>query len=124
MVGPRSPDYEYSAVPLSTTAEEQTTASAESKIVLVGTTSVTPSLPENKTEVPSQRPGWTSTYLQNATLIGFAIVFLCLLLAVIALAVVDAKQDGIANAKSSEHYLWTYGPTAGTSRPCLAWKEI
>lgn len=114
MAGPRSPDYEYHAVPLPTAAGEQSKSNVESKIVHVGTTSGTPSLTETTAQVPAQRPGWTSTYLQNATLLGFAFAFLCLLMAVIALAVVDAKQDGIANAKSSEHYLWTYGPTAGT----------
>lgn len=56
---------------------------------------------------------WTPFYLQPATLIGFVVVYLVLLLALVILAVADAKRNGIATAKSSEHYLWTYGPTAG-----------
>ena len=113
MAAPRSPEFEYAPVPSSTTAQEQSKSNTEPKHVLVNTNSVTPSLTEKHGEPATQRPGWTSTYLHNKTLLGFAVAFLCLLLAVIVLAVVDAKQDGIANAKSSEHYLWTYGPTAG-----------
>ena len=113
MAAPRSPDFEYAPVPSSTATQEQSKGNTEPKHVLVNTNPVTPSLTEKHGDSALQRPGWTSTYLQNKTLLGFAIAFLCLLLAVIVLAVVDAKQDGIANAKSSEHYLWTYGPTAG-----------
>jgi hypothetical protein len=123
MAAPRSPDFEYAPVPSSTATQEQGKSNTEAKHVLVNTNSVTPSLTEKNGESVTQRPGWTSTYLQNKTLLGFAIAFLCLLLAVIALAVVDAKQDGIANAKSSEHYLWTYGPTAGAC-PILFYRDI
>lgn len=113
MANPRAPEYEYAPVPLLPTTEEQNKGNVQSKNVLIGSTSVTPSLTEKDGQLPKQRPGWTSTYLQKATLLGFAFAFLCLLLAVIALAIVDAKRDGIATARSSEHYLWTYGPTAG-----------
>lgn len=108
-----TPDYEYSPVPLSPRTTQQGERSNQSKSVHIDTSSITPSLTKKSGELSTERRGWTSTYLQNTTLLGFAITFLCLLLAVIALAVVDAKQNGIANAKSSEHYLWTYGPTAG-----------
>lgn len=118
MAAPRSLDYEYSPVPLPTTIEEQSKGNVGSKTMHVATSS-SPSLTEKNGQVAAQRPGWTSTYLQHPSLLGFAFAFLCLLLAVIVLAIVDAKQDGIASAKSSEHYLWTYGPTAGMSRPVL-----
>ena len=121
MAAPRSPEFEYAPVPSSTITQEQSKSNTEPKHVLVNTNSVTPSLTEKHGEPATQRPGWTSTYLQNKTLLGFAIAFLCLLFAVIALAVVDAKQDGIANAKSSEHYLWTYGPTAGACANIALW---
>jgi hypothetical protein len=110
---PRTPDYEYSPVPLPPETTQQDKGSNQPKHVYVGTSSGTSSLTEKPGGLSTERRGWTSTYLQNTTLLGFAITFVCLLLAVIALAVVDAKQNGIANAKSSEHYLWTYGPTAG-----------
>lgn len=115
MTASRSPDCEYAPVPSSTAIQEQSESNAKSqhKHVHVNTDSVPSSLAEKHEELAEQRPGWTSTYLQRPALLGFAITFLCLLLAVITLAIVDAKQDGIANAKSSEHYLWTYGPTAG-----------
>ncbi|OSS50674.1 hypothetical protein B5807_04380 [Epicoccum nigrum] len=124
MAAPRSPDFEYAPVPSSTATQEQGKSNTEAKHVLVNTNSVTPSLTEKNGESVTQRPGWTSTYLQNKTLLGFAIAFLCLLLAVIALAVVDAKQDGIANAKSSEHYLWTYGPTAVLVIVAALWNQV
>ncbi|KAJ4989773.1 hypothetical protein SVAN01_04803 [Stagonosporopsis vannaccii] len=117
MADPRSPNYEYSPV-------AQGKGKTEPKVVHVGTSSVTPSLTEKNAQAPAQRPGWTSTYLQNVTLLSFAFAFLTLLLAVIALAVVDAKQDGIANAKSSEHYLWTYGPTAVLVIVAAFWNQV
>lgn len=109
--GPPISDYEYSPVPLPPATASKENIGMES--AYVGTSSVAPSLSEKPRDSTAQRPGWTSTYLHTATLLGFAIAFLVLLLAVIALSVVDAKQDGIANARSSEHYLWTYSPTAG-----------
>lgn len=59
--------------------------------------------------------GWTPVYLHARTLIGFAVLYLGLLLATIALAVIDNKRDGISSADSKNYYLWTFGPTAGTS---------
>lgn len=117
MAATRSPDYEYTPVPLPTAAQEHSKGNVQVKNVHVGAASVNPSLDEKSAEIATQQPGWTSTYLRKTTLLGFSVVFLCLLLAVIALAVVDAKHNGIANAKSSEHYLWTYGPTAGAFFP-------
>ncbi|KAJ8112986.1 hypothetical protein OPT61_g4777 [Boeremia exigua] len=106
MAASQSPNYEYSPV------EGQSDDKAGSKNVHVGTRSVTASLTEKSVQ-PTARPrGWTSAYLRRTTLLGFVVAFFCFLLVVIALAVVDAKQGGIANAKSNEHYLWTYGPTA------------
>ena len=114
MVDPRSPDYVYTPVLFPTAVDEQGKDNTQAKTVRVGTTSTAPSLTTTSGKNATQQPGWTSTYLQKTTLLAFAIGFLCILLAVVALAVVDAKHDGIANAKSNEHYLWTYGPTAGT----------
>lgn len=69
---------------------------------------------EASLDAGTSRPGWAPFYLQTTTLIGFAALYLVLLLAIIVLAIADAERDGISTAKSSEHYLWTYGPTAGT----------
>lgn len=113
MATARSPDYECSLAPLPPATPEQSKGNIESKAVHVGINSAVPSLTEKHQKLSAEQPGWSSTYLQKTILLCFAIAFLCLLLAVIALAILDAKQDGIANAKSSEHYLWTYGPTAG-----------
>lgn len=58
--------------------------------------------------------GWTPFYLRTTTLVGFIILYIVLLLMVVALAAADAKHNGISTAKNSEHYLWSFGPTAGT----------
>lgn len=113
-ITPRTPDYEYSPLPLPPMTTQQGKGVVRTKTAHVDAGYVDPSLTEESQDPTLQQSGWTSTYLKKTTLLGFAVIFLCLLLGVIALAVVDAKQDGIANAKSSEHYLWTYGPTAGT----------
>ncbi|PVH95147.1 hypothetical protein DM02DRAFT_691295 [Periconia macrospinosa] len=73
---------------------------------------------------PKDHPGWTPTYLRARTLIGFVIVYLLLLIGVIVLAVVDAKRNGITTARSSEHYLWTYGPTAILAVVAALWGQV
>lgn len=119
MATPRTSDGECGPAPLPPATAERSKRAVVAKTAHIDTGSVAPSLNEKHQELAAQQPGWTSTYLQKTTLLGFAVIFFSLLLAVIALAVVDAKQDGIANAKSNEHYLWTYGPTAGTFNPNL-----
>ena len=113
--GPQTSSHDYNPVTLPQTPTRQNTGNMKNKSVTVGTSSVDPSLAEVSQDSSTQQPGWTSSYLKKASLLGFAASFLALLLAVIVLAVVDAKQDRIANARSNEHYLWTYGPTAGRS---------
>jgi hypothetical protein len=103
--------YDYSPVPLSPPATQRDLTNAETKPTHFGTKLV--DLQEDSQDSTTQPPGWTSTYLRKPSLLSFAATFLTCLLAVIALAVVDATKDGIANGSSDEHYLWTYGPTAG-----------
>ena len=111
--GPHTSSYDYHPIPVPQATSRPDEENTRLKSATVGTSSVNPSLDEKLRYSSTQQPGWTSRYLKKASLLAFAATFLALLLAVIALAVVDAKQDGIANARSNEHYLWTYGPTAG-----------
>lgn len=62
--------------------------------------------------VGTPRP-WTPFYLRRMTLLGFALVYVMLLVALVVLGAFDQRNQGLATSKSSRHYLWTYGPTAG-----------
>ena len=59
--------------------------------------------------------GWTPVFLRKKPLIGLLSGFLLILLAIVALAVVDSKHAGVSSADSNIYYLWTYGTTAGMS---------
>jgi len=56
---------------------------------------------------------WTPIWLGKPILGGFAISFLCMLATLQALYFVSEKNDGLATSRDENHYLWTYGPTAG-----------
>ncbi|KAF3036351.1 hypothetical protein E8E12_007931 [Didymella heteroderae] len=122
--GPPTSSYNYNPIPLLQATIQQDEEHVGTKFALVDTSSVNPSLNERSEDASTQRRGWTSSYLKNASLLAFAATFLSLLLAVIALAVVDVKQNGIANARSDEHYLWTYGPTAVLVIVAALWNQV
>ncbi|GME26528.1 hypothetical protein GTA08_BOTSDO12789 [Neofusicoccum parvum] len=69
-------------------------------------------------------PGWTPLYLRATTLAAFVVCYLVLLVAIVALAIADAKNDGLAAAKSNQHYLWTYGPTAVLAIVAALWGQV
>ncbi|KAK0625700.1 hypothetical protein DIS24_g10987, partial [Lasiodiplodia hormozganensis] len=73
-------------------------------------------------EAPT-RP-WTPFYLQRTTLLGFALVYVVLLVALVVLGAFDQKNQGLATSKSSRHYLWTYGPTAVLTIVAALWGQV
>lgn len=68
----------------------------------------------SRTSVESRRP-WTPFFLQRATILGFITAYVSLLVALIVLAILDDRNQGLATVDSNLRYVWTYGPTAGTA---------
>ena len=99
-------------LPLPSTTQ-QSPGNTETERKHIGNVPVATGSSDIPLELTNKYPGWTPFFLKTKTLVGFATFYFILLLAVVALAIVDAKYDGISTAKSSEHYLWTFGPTAG-----------
>ena len=56
---------------------------------------------------------WTPFFLRRTTLSVFLVVFLSLVIALAVLYNYSQLHDGVGTADNRDHYLWTYGPTAG-----------
>ena len=56
---------------------------------------------------------WVPFFLRRRTLLLFASLFIVLLAALATLWRVSEIEHGLSRADSNNHYLWTYGPTAG-----------
>lgn len=59
------------------------------------------------------RSMWDPFWLWRTTLIGFMLVFLLLLILSIVLHHFSNLHHGLSTQISTNHYSWTYGPTAG-----------
>ncbi|KAI0975144.1 hypothetical protein F4678DRAFT_419421 [Xylaria arbuscula] len=64
---------------------------------------------------------WRPVYLRRAVLLSFAALFILIAIAIGGLLAVSNKNNGIATANSTEHYLWTYGPTAFLTAVAAVW---
>ncbi|KAL0257964.1 hypothetical protein SLS55_007132 [Diplodia seriata] len=74
---------------------------------------------------PDIPPGpWTPLYLRKVTVVGFLLIYVALLVALVVLGVVDQKHQGLANSTTSRHYLWTYGPTAVLTIVAAFWGQV
>ncbi|KAK7512389.1 uncharacterized protein IWZ02DRAFT_508759 [Phyllosticta citriasiana] len=69
-------------------------------------------------------PEWTPSFLQKKSILAFIACYLLLLLGLVILAIVDTKKNGITTAKSTNHYLWTYGPTAVLAIVAALWGQV
>lgn len=57
--------------------------------------------------------GWTPFFRRRPVLVGFAILFLGLMIVLATLYGYSQAHQGLSSANQNDHYLWTYGPTAG-----------
>ncbi|GAW11362.1 hypothetical protein ANO14919_007060 [Xylariales sp. No.14919] len=64
---------------------------------------------------------WRPFYLQRAVLLGFIFVFILLIVTIELLLAMSNRNSGIATGRSTEHYLWTYGPTAFLTVVAAVW---
>ncbi|KAL1392124.1 hypothetical protein HDK64DRAFT_335025 [Phyllosticta capitalensis] len=68
--------------------------------------------------------GWTPAFLKRNSFSGFIVCYLYLLLGLAILATMDSRKNGIATAKATDHYLWTYGPTAVLAIVAAYWGQV
>ncbi|OJD29178.1 uncharacterized protein BKCO1_890009 [Diplodia corticola] len=78
---------------------------------------------DERMSVGTARP-WTPFYLRRMALLGFALTYVALLVALVVLGVFDQKNQGLANSTSSRHYAWTYGPTAVLTVVAAFWGQV
>jgi hypothetical protein len=60
-----------------------------------------------------QKKLWNSIFFVKMTLSGFVLLFILLIGALQIIYSYSSRHNGLSASKPSEHYLWTYGPTAG-----------
>lgn len=56
---------------------------------------------------------WNPFWLWRTTLIGFILILVSLVMALVILYHFSNLHHGLSTQKLSKHYSWTYGPTAG-----------
>lgn len=61
----------------------------------------------------SGEPTWMPFYLRRVFLLGFAVVFVLMIVALEVLYFFSVRDGGLATVEERLHYLWTYGPTFG-----------
>ncbi|KAI0810046.1 hypothetical protein GGR55DRAFT_695842 [Xylaria sp. FL0064] len=76
--------------------------------------------PSDKYSTKTSLP-WRPIYLRRAVLLGFITLFILVIIAIESLLLASNKNNGIATANSTEHYLWTYGPTAFLTGVAAIW---
>lgn len=86
----------------------------------------TPVPSPNKIISPGQDPSllWRPSYLRGTVLASFIFIFGLLIIAVELLLFYADQNDGIATAFTSQHYLWTYGPTAILTLMAAIWNRV
>lgn len=70
---------------------------------------------EKETDDGNGRPMWNPFWLWRTTLLGFIAVFFLLALLLVVLYHFSNRHNGLSSQIISDHYSWTYGPTAGGS---------
>ncbi|GAB1731874.1 hypothetical protein NU195Hw_Modified_347t1 [Hortaea werneckii] len=67
---------------------------------------------------------WDPFWLRKRTLFALAALFVCLAAALIVLWVVNDAQNGFRITLSTNHYSWTYGPTAILVIVLSFWRQV
>jgi len=55
---------------------------------------------------------WTPLILHKPVLLGLALLFLLMIVALEILYYFSNRNQGVSTGNPNDHYLWTYGPTA------------
>lgn len=67
---------------------------------------------------------WRPKYLKRHVLVAFVVVFILVIVAIEALLAASNKSDGLATTDHSQHYLWTYGPSALLTLITAIWARV
>ena len=67
---------------------------------------------------------WRSAWLHKRTLIALQLLFISLLVSLLVLWHYDLTHQGIRITLSSNHYAWTYGPTAILVIVVSLWRQV
>ncbi|PGH14249.1 hypothetical protein AJ80_05989 [Polytolypa hystricis UAMH7299] len=67
---------------------------------------------------------WTPFWLKKPTLIGFILLFSLLWAALLILRHFVERNQGLAITVTSNHYAWTYGPTAILVLVVALWRQV
>jgi hypothetical protein len=67
---------------------------------------------------------WTPIWLCKAPLIGFTILNIAFLVVLLILWYVSKKENGLPISPSTNHYVWTYGPTAVLVTVVAFWRQV
>ncbi|KAB2569610.1 hypothetical protein BFW01_g12268 [Lasiodiplodia theobromae] len=72
----------------------------------------------------SGEPTWMPFYLRRVFLLGFAVVFILMIVALEVLYFFSVRDGGLATVEESLHYLWTYGPTFVLTMAAALWGQV
>ncbi|KIX95762.1 uncharacterized protein Z520_08470 [Fonsecaea multimorphosa CBS 102226] len=103
--------------PLPDRWEETVSSSNKSPFILQN------ELPGNK-EAQILPRMWNPTWLRKTILFGFMLLFLALVAGLVILWRFAQIKDGIRTAITSNHYAWTYGPTALLVLIGVPWRQV
>ncbi|KAJ2981190.1 hypothetical protein NUW58_g6748 [Xylaria curta] len=67
---------------------------------------------------------WRPFYLRRAVLFGFITIFVLVIAVIESLLAVSNKNSGITTSNATQHYLWTYGPTAFLTGVAALWARV
>ena len=67
---------------------------------------------------------WTPVWLRRYTLIAFAALFAALAAALVILWFANKHQNGFSTTLGTNHYAWTYGPTAILVVVLSLWRQV
>ena len=80
--------------------------------------------PQGSSDNYPTRQMWTPIWLKKRTLVAFVVLYIVLLLSVILLWHFSRDKDGFAPRISTNHYTWTYGPTAVLVIVVGLWRQV
>lgn len=70
------------------------------------------------------RQHWNPIWLRRYALVGFAALFASLAGALVVLWVTNNEQNGYTTVLGTNHYAWTYGPTAMLVVVLSLWRQV
>ncbi|KAK2757300.1 hypothetical protein FQN54_004814 [Arachnomyces sp. PD_36] len=67
---------------------------------------------------------WTPFVLRRRVLLGFAFLFLVMIIALEVILLYTNRNNGLTTSDPKKHYFWTYGPTAVLTLVAASWSQV